>query len=582
MKSLPLASLWSRKTPKIRRDSEEKKIEKMIFIVGSMKCGTTILYDFLCRDPRISGAKGKEVHYFTLHDDKDEDWYRGHFQTTVETEYGLDASPTYFDLTDRMDIPGKIKSRFPNAKIIILIRDPIERIVSHFSHLRKVNKLPEMQKISVEELADTIIDGEAGDNPLIDQIRSFSFYKAKIDKFSAAFGREKVFLIHNDDLRAHGRDVMSELYRFLGLSAIQGQDYSEQKYLNFSSKTTLRQDQTFALSQMYGKDYYLSCRSDNVIKPDLGGRGVAPVGAIIDEVLVGKDGWLFLVGGSNPPAAMYDESTAPEVAKKWHAVVRQRAARCRELGVQYFHLIVPEKLSILSDLSGMNPPSHNSQGDLFSRHAPSDISGNLIRLFDLFRGSAFREKLYFRTDSHWTHLGAFLAYQQFCAILGIAARGDLLSRKAGCNEMALDLGSKLPGQPKERATFVSFVRDAQLIYRNKIMEFKVAHKRENDGGLHVGSHVRFRNETAPVQKRIMVFGDSFAECRPTLLTGLLAETFLETDFIWSTSLDFGLIAERRPDIVLAEMTERFMTRLPNDSFDVLHYAEALVAKLKLS
>jgi len=57
-----------------------------LFIVGSMKCGTTILHDFLTECPEIIGARGKEtrkeVHYFSLHEDKGTTWYLDHFLDT--------------------------------------------------------------------------------------------------------------------------------------------------------------------------------------------------------------------------------------------------------------------------------------------------------------------------------------------------------------------------------------------------------------------------------------------------------------------------------------------------------------------
>lgn len=550
-----------------------------LFIVGSMKCGTSILYDFLCKDKRISGARGKEVHYFTLNEAKGDDWYLDHFQERPEVQYYLDASPTYLDMTDRMDVPEKIKTFSPNAKIIILIRDPIDRIISHFSHFKKVNKFAAVQDMTVQQFVDIIIQKQPQANNLADLAREFSFFKAKIDRYAEVFGANNVFLVHNDDLRSQGAAVLASLYNFLGLSQLTGQSYSEQKYLNDSKRSALRHDQLVALSDIYGRDYYESCRATNVVKPDLGSLATAPVGAIVDSVLVGKDGWLFLAGGANSPINLYDPAQSAMQVRDWHDLLRKRITRCHSLGAQYQHMMIPEKLSVLSNLTNFDLPTQNGPGNMLSAAPPSDIAGHLIRLFDLFRESPLREKLYFRTDSHWSHIGAFLAYQQFCAIMGIQARTDLLSRPASHGTIVCDLGGKLPDQPREKVTFVNFVADSQQVYRNSIVEFKVAQRRENDAGLHVGSHVRFRNETAQVRKRIMLFGDSFSEYRSHLLTGLLAETFLETDFIWSTSLDFDLIAERKPDIVLSAMTERFMTRLPVDTFNVATYAENLMKTL---
>ena len=552
-----------------------------LFIVGGMKCGTSILYDFLCEDPRICGARGKEVHYFTLHEDRGEAWYLDHFKPGKDYRYYLDASPTYLDMADRMDIPSKIKAFEPDAKIIILIRDPIDRIISHFSHYRKVNKFAEVQKMTIQQFADALLDAPTGQNNLVDLAREFSFFKKKIDLYSDVFGSQNVFLIHNMDLRDQGAVVMAELYDFLGLSPMEGRSYSEQRYLNDSKKSVLRPDQLISLSELYGQDYYESCRAKNVTKPDLGEAATAPVGAIVDSVLVGRDGWLFLAGGPNSPIHMYDAEQSAALVQKWHGLTRQRITHCQSLGARYMHMMIPEKLSIFPDLAGLDLPIEHGQGNLFSISPPPDLAGHLIRLFDLFRKSPLRDRLYFRSDSHWSHVGAFLAYQQICAILGVQSRPELLSRPASHGDILFDLGGKLPDRPKERATFVNFVSEAHQVYSNSIVDYKVTHDRENDAGLHVGSHVRFRNETAPVRQCIMLFGDSFSEYRTHLITGLLAETFYEVDFIWSTSLDFSMIADRRPDVVLLAMTERFMSRLPDDSFNVADYATALMKEISV-
>ena len=67
---------------------------------------------------------------------------------------------------------------------------------------------------------------------------------------------------------------------------------------------------------------------------------------------------------------------------------------------------------------------------------------------------------------------------------------------------------------------------------------------------------------------VLLFGDSFSEFRPHLLTAMLAETYRDLHFVWSASLDFDLIGHIRPQIVISEIAERLMATLPDDSFQV--------------
>ena len=78
-----------------------------------------------------------------------------------------------------------------------------------------------------------------------------------------------------------------------------------------------------------------------------------------------------------------------------------------------------------------------------------------------------------------------------------------------------------------------------------------------------------------------MFGTSFSEYRPCLLTGILAETFSEVHFVWSTNLDWSYIKKIQPDIVLTEIVERFIPEVPSDNFNLKEYAGRKISKIGL-
>jgi len=83
--------------------------------------------------------------------------------------------------------------------------------------------------------------------------------------------------------------------------------------------------------------------------------------------------------------------------------------------------------------------------------------------------------------------------------------------------------------------------------------------------VHVGSQVAYKNDSAAAaDKKIVIFGDSYASQRPDALTAMLAETVRDVEFIWSSNLDWAYIKRARPDVVIYELAERFMTIVPND------------------
>jgi hypothetical protein len=68
--------------------------------------------------------------------------------------------------------------------------------------------------------------------------------------------------------------------------------------------------------------------------------------------------------------------------------------------------------------------------------------------------------------------------------------------------------------------------------------------------------------------KILIFGDSYASQRADALTGMLAETAREVEFIWSSNLDWHYIERTRPDVVIYEIVERFMTVVPKDNLNL--------------
>ena len=556
-----------------------------LFIVGAMKGGTTIMHEFLTGHPEISSAKTKEIHYFTLFEKNGPEWYIDQFDQKSQARFHIDASPTYLDLAENEIIPRKIKAFSPNAKIIVMVRNPVERAVSHLNHLDKINKIPEIQGLSFSKFI-------AGDFPkdenarkiegLLSIVRGFSFYAEKIQRYVNVFGAASVMVVHNDDLRKHGRRVMECVFGFLGLETPQGVDYSMQKYMWGTDMRSVSPAQHVELSQVYGRDYFIACQAPNVVRPESGDQAILfnqPVGARIDDVACGDDGFLFLVGGSNDPIQMFMNSDPVDmdIVSLWHSRVADRKKRLSGLGIKYIQCMIPEKLSTIGEKLHWPLDFSRSYGRRFLENLPVELGENCVDLFEFFRSSPYRDSLYLKTDSHWSHFGAFGAYQVLCGRLGISFRRDLLDRPSSKGQVMFDLGSKLPIARRELATFFKFRVESEIVEENELVTLKKQRGRENDARLDVGSYIRFSNERAPVLKRVLLFGDSFSEYRDHLLTGLFAETFNDFAFAWTTSIDYDLVRSFAPDIVICAMTERFMTHVPDDQFNMESYVQTTLA-----
>lgn len=290
-----------------------------------------------------------------------------------------------------------------------------------------------------------------------------------------------------------------------------------------------------------------------------------------DFVHEGRDGWLFLIGGTNGVLEQYRATFARwRLLRGWRRLIEARAARARALGIRYLHVVVPEKLSVYDDRTrdlDYNPrrsPARALARRLIDNPAFVDL------LAPLRAGRNGPVPLYYRTDTHWNYEGCLLAYRVLMHACGAVPPADLDGRQRYEVTSVRDLGTKLPSRPIETALHGKIDLNAHRVYASPLVEAYEAAGRAAD--LHVGAHVRYRNETPEADPRtVVLFGDSYAHFAPIMLSGLIAETFREVHFVWSSSIDWSYVEAVKPDLLLFEIAERFLVRLPDDTFDIGSY-----------
>jgi alginate O-acetyltransferase complex protein AlgJ len=301
---------------------------------------------------------------------------------------------------------------------------------------------------------------------------------------------------------------------------------------------------------------------------------------MIDDVLIGQDGWLFLKGGSNYLISFYQEASKfnTHMIQSWHDLLKHRYDSFKKRGITYAHLFVPNKLSVYPEFAGVELKNFNGHPicALMNWLADTNLTGArwtecIVNPLTFYQEKKKNYLLYWKTDTHWTYWGCYWAYVLICRKIGIPPNEDLMHKDFGETEMVMDLGGKLTPPVKEKVKFYQIVKNSKRVYANKIVRYKEKNNLENDVGLHIGSHVIYKNYMAPNKEKVILFGDSFSEYRPLLLTGLLAETFKEVHYVWSTSIDFDYVWANKPHIVITEIVERFMPQVPSDKFSIEQY-----------
>jgi hypothetical protein len=111
--------------PRRRRDPD-------FVVVGAQKAGSTSLFAYLAAHPEVDQPLVKEIQYFTNAAARGQDWYRRHFP--VDDDSGRitgEASPYYMVHPLALD---RLALALPEVKILVILREPVSRLVSHFRH----------------------------------------------------------------------------------------------------------------------------------------------------------------------------------------------------------------------------------------------------------------------------------------------------------------------------------------------------------------------------------------------------------------------------------------------------------------
>jgi Sulfotransferase family len=208
-------------------------------VIGAAKSGTTALYEYLKQHPQIYMSWLKEPHFFAFEGEKpyfrgpgDQELYNyivvdnlgeylALFQgASSETAIG-EASVNYLYLPRAC---ARIKHYLPEAKLIAVLRDPVERAYSSFLHMTRDGREPLndfAQALRAE--GGRIQDGWAP----IWHYKQAGFYHAQLKRYYEAFAREQIRVYLYEDLNNDPVSVLLDIYRFLGVDETFGPDISK-------------------------------------------------------------------------------------------------------------------------------------------------------------------------------------------------------------------------------------------------------------------------------------------------------------------------------------------------------------------
>jgi hypothetical protein len=179
-----------------------------LFLIGSMKCGTTSLHNYLAEHPQIfmTQEPWKEPAYFVdgLNWSKGEDWYRGLFRKAGDAFFRGESSTDYTKYPHYQGVAERIARFSPDARILYLVRDPVDRAISHYWW--EVQWSAEGRDMLTAVRAANII-------------RDVSYYAMQLRQFLPLFGPERILVLTTEELSSAPAETLECVFRWLDVDA---------------------------------------------------------------------------------------------------------------------------------------------------------------------------------------------------------------------------------------------------------------------------------------------------------------------------------------------------------------------------
>jgi hypothetical protein len=171
-------------------------------VVGAMKCGTGSIIRYLGSHPEIFAVREPgEPDFFSRNWDRGLAWYEGLFAPGREHPHRGEKSPSYTFAPETQAVPERVASVVPDVRLVYLVRNPVERIRSMYTHWLAVGR-------EKRPIVQAVIE----DSRYVDRSR----YAFQIEQYLEYFDRRQILVVRTEDLRSNRSRALETILKFIG------------------------------------------------------------------------------------------------------------------------------------------------------------------------------------------------------------------------------------------------------------------------------------------------------------------------------------------------------------------------------
>jgi len=253
-----------------RRATAPMRLRPTFLIIGALKAGTTSLHGYLSDHPAVFCSKTKEVHYFSLKYPLGERWYLSHFplatraattrlRTGVRISVG-EATPAYlFDPRS----PGRVRAFNADMKLIVVLRDPVERAYSHYQmeretrdETRSFEDALAWEEAELEPELERWVADPTYVSPLPLFGRSYvarGCYAEHLERWLAFFPREQLLALTSDELLDDPSSALSKVEAFLEIPQWHPSSYPRENVREYPPMSRATRDHLRAVFEQHDR-----------------------------------------------------------------------------------------------------------------------------------------------------------------------------------------------------------------------------------------------------------------------------------------------------------------------------------------
>jgi hypothetical protein len=185
-------------------------------IIGGKKCGTTFLYDLLGRHPLVQPAASKELHFFDALFEEGAEWYRQCFPAPRWEDGRRTITGEASPYMAHRHAPERMAQVVPQARLIALLRDPVERAYSDYQMVARKDR----EHKTFEEAIGLQEPAEAGDRAALSEDSEYlsrGVYVDQLLRWTEFFDREQLLVLKSEDFFENHTETLEVVLEFLGL-----------------------------------------------------------------------------------------------------------------------------------------------------------------------------------------------------------------------------------------------------------------------------------------------------------------------------------------------------------------------------